>query len=299
VARVIGEGKRVRIFGQQPDALCRRLEAQGCRPLAGTARDLDRAEGGRSSAAGPDGGPFDAIVVADLLGRIDDPQTVLRALKDQLSPEGSLILTLCGIAAVGDRLAKIDDGPLGMDSGVLFSEAGLVGLVEESQFAVGHIELVEPATDRPGTGAAHDWLIVAYPLPLPGLDFIQRRVQLLARDAHDARREAEELRQQAEAAAERIALYAGHEQRMAVRLGALRQQLLETHNQLACRDDELRQTFGDAIYQRHDLLIERDRLLQERAALEFRLHAAESRLDRLRSSPLGRVYSGFKKLLKR
>jgi hypothetical protein len=285
VACVVGDGKRVRICGGGSGALGRRLEAQGCTVVLESSPD--------------DVGPFDAIVLTDVLGRIDDPRALLSALKEQLGSEGSLIVTLCGIAPFGDRLAIVEGGPLGTESGVLFTEAGVVGLLEASQYAVGHLERVASAT-VPGDGMpVHDWLIVAYPLPLPGLDFIQRRMRTLAQQVEDVRRDAGMLRERAAAADQRIALYAGHEQRMASRVSELRRRLLETHTQLACRDDELRQICGDAIYQRHDLIIERGALLQERGLLQTRLQEAESRLDRFRASPLGRMYRVLRKLFKR
>jgi hypothetical protein len=284
VARLVGEGKRVRVFGGEREALGRTLEAQGCTVRVGATADA---------------GPFDAIVLADLLGRIDDTQAFMGTLREQLGPESALIITLRGIAAVGDRLAILEDGPLGADSGVLFTEAGVVGLLEAAQYAVGRLERVEPQTNPHAGVPVHDWLIVAYPLPLPGLDFIQRRMRVLAQEAEVARRDASALRHEAVLAAERIALHAGHEQRMAARIGALRGRLIEAHDQLIRRDDELRQTFGDAIYQRHDLLLERAALLKERDALQSRLQGAESRLDQIRASPLGRAYRGLRKWFRR
>jgi hypothetical protein len=284
VARLVGEGKRVRVFGGEREALGRTLEAQGCTVRVGTTVG---------------GGPFDAVVLDDLLGRIDDPQASLGTLREQLGQESALIITLRGIAAVGDRLAIIDDGPLGADSGVLFTEAGVVGLLEASQYAVGRLERVEPPTNQHAGVPVHDWLIVAYPLPLPGLDFIQRRMRALAQEAEEARRDASALRHEAVLAAERIALYVGHEQCTAARISELRRRLLEAHDQLVRRDDELRQICGDAIYQRHDLLIERVTLLKERDALLSRLQGAESRLNRLRASPLGRAYRAVRKLFPR
>ena len=64
-------------------------------------------------AAGADG-RFDAIVVANLLGRIDDPRGVLHGLKEQIRPGGALIVALDGIAPIdGGRLAIVDVEPLG------------------------------------------------------------------------------------------------------------------------------------------------------------------------------------------
>jgi hypothetical protein len=180
VARLLGAGQRVRIVGREAEVLGRGLEAQGARVLVGP-----------SAGAGP----FDAIVLANLLGRSDDPQAVLGALREELEPErGVLIVTLSGIATIGDRLAKVEDGPLGAGSGVLFTEAGLVGLLETAQYAVGHLERFAPAADHGAGLPVHDWLIVAHPLPVPGLDFVQQRMRALAQEAEAARRETEVLR---------------------------------------------------------------------------------------------------------
>jgi hypothetical protein len=305
VARLVGTGKRVRVVGAESEELRRRLEAEGCRVM--NAEDTDQ-------------GRLDAIVLTDLPGPAGDSLGRLRKLREQLAPDGSLIVTLSGITAVGDRLAIVADGPLGRGSGILFTDDGLVALLEEAEYAVGHLVRVERVVDRPGLAVLHDILIVAYPLPVPGLDFIQRQLRRLARELQEARRDARAREEQVAVATERIALQAGHEQRMADRIRALRRHLLETHRQLIHRDDELRETYGHAIEQHHALVITRDRLaaernslraerdalcaertglVEEQRALYQSLNSAQRRLDLLRASPLGLVYRAIRRLLHR
>jgi hypothetical protein len=300
----MGEGKHVLVYGSAPPGLRRALEAEDCRTVAGSLADLadDRNEG-----------PFDAVVLAGILGRSEDPCAVLRRVKEQLRPDGALIVTLGGIRAVGGQLAMVDDGPLGAGSGVLFTEKGLVGLLEESEFAIGHIEGIETACVAAGDPAVRDCVIVAHPLPVPGLDYLQRRMRALAHAGQDALREAGSLQRQVAVQAQRLEMLAGHEQRMAARIQELRTRLLEAHAQSIRRDDEIRKTFGDAIYERNALLIERDALaglrdaqaaeraawLEERRALQDSLLSAQHRLELLRMSPLGLAYRAYRKLVPR
>jgi SAM-dependent methyltransferase len=336
LAHLVGEGGRVLIFSREAAALARTLEAKGCRTVAVAVAgrrpglDLDpgrwstpghreASEDGGVGADGTDDGRFDAIVVADLLGRIDDPRAALRALKDQIRPGGSLIVSLTGIAPIGGgsggRLAIVDGEPLGAGSGVLFSEEGLLGLLEDADYVVGHVERSGPATgaDAPGLAedrADQDCLIVAHPLPVPGLDHFQRRMHDLIRQARDAGREAEELRRHAAVADHRLEILSGNERRMAERIKDLRGQLLDAHAEMIRRDDEIRTTFGDAIFHRNALLIERDALIGQREALlaersallaqceamNLALRSANLRLNFFRMSPLGLAYRALRKL---
>ena len=304
VARLVGDGKQVLIFGAEAAELCQTLEAQDCRTVAGSMANL---------AENRDEGPFDAVVLAGILGRIGDTRAVLRAVKEQLRPDGALIVTLGGIRAVDGGLAIVNDGPLGTGSGVLFTEEGLIGLLEEAEYAIGHIEGIDAAAVPAGNPAVCNCLIVAHPLPIPGLDYLQRRMRVLAREGQEARREAGRLQREAEVSARRLEMLAGHEQRMAARIQELRARLLEAHAQSIRRDDEIRKTFGDAIYQRNALFIERDTLagqrdsllaqrgdwLEERRAFQDALQSAQGRLDLLRRGPLGLAYRFLRKLVPR
>jgi len=331
LARLVGDGKRVLIFRLEAVALMRALETRGCRTVAGTVEIV----GGRPSLnldpgrhepfegvdeASPGDELFDAVVVADLLGRLDDPQSVLRMLKKRIRPGGSLIVALNGIASCGDRLAIVDGGPLGEGSGVLFTEEGLLGLLENAGYLIGHVEREElTAEARPTVDVTiQDCLIAAHPLPFPGLDFLQQRMRELTEQAQDATREAAELRRNAAVADHRLEVLSGHESRMAARIKDLRTQLLDAHAEMIRRDDEIRTSFGDAIFERNALLIERDALIDQRDALvaersvliaeqsalrgerdelENSLRSAIRRLNLFRLSPLGLAYRAFRKLV--
>jgi SAM-dependent methyltransferase len=329
----VGHGKRVLIFSREAAALAQALEARGCRTVTGAVAvegrraslDLDperRTDPGRREPCegedGPGDGRFDAIVVADLLGRVDDPRSVLRSLKERIRPGGSLIVVLGGIASCGDRLAIVDGGPLGAGSGLLFTEEGLFGILEDAEYVIGHVERDEPAAGAGEPGppvdpAIQDCLIVAHPLPVPGLEFLQRRMRDLVEQAQDAAREAAELRRHAAVADRRLEILTGHENRMAERIKGLRTRLLEAHAEMIRRDDEIRNTFGDALFERNALLIERDDLIgrrdalvdersvliAERDALESSLRSAMLRLNLFRSSPLGLAYRAIRKLVPR
>jgi hypothetical protein len=98
---------------------------------------------------------------------------------------------------------------------------------------------------------------------------------------------------------------------MADRIKDLRAQLLDAHAEMARRDDEIRTTFGDAIFHRNALLIERDALIGQRdalvaerstllaeyEALDASLRSANARLNLFRMSPLGLAYRAVRKLV--
>jgi hypothetical protein len=315
VARLVGERKRVLIFGCDPARLRRALEAQDCQTVAGAISDTTAVEIRCGEPGDEDGDDrrFDAVVLAGILGRATDSRVVLHTVKEQLRPDGALIVTLGGITAVGGWLAMVDERPLGAGSGVLFTENGLIGLLEESGYAIGHIEGVESPVASAIVPAVRDCLIVAYPLPVAGLDHLQCRMRDLARQSQEVHRETVALKLQVAVSAQRLELLAGHEQRMAARIRELRARLLEAHSQMIRGDDEMRKTFGNAIDERNALLIERDvlagqrdalvaeradrdALLEERRKLQDALRSAERRLDFLRKSPLGLVYRAFRRL---
>ena len=93
-----------------------------------------------------------------------------------------------------------------------------MGLLEESEFAIGHTEGIDVAPAPTGSLTVRDCWIVAHPLPVPGLDFLQRRMRALAQAGQEAHREAGALRRQAAVSAQRLEMLAGHEQRMAARI---------------------------------------------------------------------------------
>ncbi len=187
----------------------------------------------------------------------------LPALRPHIRPGGSLLLAITGVAHVAGHPEIVGKGPLGAGPCWLFTYEGLIDLLQEAEYAVGHLERIGPTTDPPGTDKVfgdetgspdapadrlvHDGLIVAYPLPAPGLVFLQRRICELARRTQDALGEAEGLRRHLKQAEHRLEILAGREEALAKRIKDLRAQLLAAHAQMIEHDDEIHKTFGDLL----------------------------------------------------
>jgi hypothetical protein len=320
VARLVGSDRQVLIVGRETAAMARTPQARGCRTVAvevGGRQWIPVLDPPDDEAAEGRSGPFEGeegredrrsevVILADLLGRIEDPRAVLQALKEQIRPGGSLIIALTGITHVGDQPALLGDGLLGAESGLFFSYDGILALLEDAGYAIGHLERTEPASIEPDSNGAgrdgadrpspsenhllHDCLIVAYPLPVPGLDFLQQQMRELVQQRQNALRDVEELRRYADLADRRSEIIAGREKVLAERITDLRAQLLAAHAQMIERDDEIRKTFGEALHLRNALLVERDSLAQA-------LRSAEARLNIFRRSPFGRVYRAIRRLM--
>jgi hypothetical protein len=278
---------------------------------------------------------FDVIIAPDLLRRLDDPRPALQAMKEQLRPGGSLVIALTGITHVAGQLAIAGGRSLGAESCLLFTYDGLLGLLEEAKYIIGHVARFESTTNTPGADVGdgdgedssaaasvdrpvHHYLIVAHPSPIPGLDFLQRRTSNLVQREQSALRKVEDLFRNAELADQRLEILTGHEKRLEERIKDLRRKLLAAHAQLIQRDDEIRNTYGDIIGHRNALLIEREVLFREREelirqsdtlraerdflraecdSLAQSLRSAVARLNILRWSPPGLVYRMIRKLM--
>ncbi|MBV8557315.1 MAG: hypothetical protein JO116_17260 [Planctomycetaceae bacterium] len=297
VADFVGGGGRVLILGQDTDELARMLRERGARPVAVEVEgirsilNLDRDEGVAGDASEwleGDARCFDVVVLADLVGRLDDPGETLRVLRPQIRPGGALLLTIIGLAPVAGHPEILGKGLPGAGTCRLFTYDGLIDLLEGAEYAVGHLERVGPMAGLPDTPehpAAHDGLIVAHPLPFPGLDSLQRRLRALALRERDAAHEAEALRQHLEQAGRRLEILVGREQALAERVRDLRAQLLAAHARMIERDTEIHKTFGD--------------LAAERDALARSLRAVEARLNLFRKSAVGHVYRAARKAIAR
>ena len=307
VADFVGGGGRVLILGQGTDELVRTLRERGARPVAVEVEgirsipDLDRDErlAGDASEWLEDGEGdarcFDVVVLADLVGRLDDPGATLRVLRPHIRPGGSLLLTIIGLAPIDGHPEILGKGLPGAGTCRLFTYDGLIDLLEGAEYAVGHLEWVGPMAGLPDTSehpAVHDGLIVAHPLPFPGLDSLQRRLRALALRERDAAHEAEALRQHLEQAGRRLEILVGREQALAERVRDLRAQLLAAHARMIERDTEIHKTFGD-------LAAERDALAAERDSLARSLRAVEARLNLFRKSAVGHVYRAARKAIAR
>ena len=268
LAGLAGEGHRVLVVGHRAEVVVRGLRGRGCQVV-------DDGPADPASLAEPAPERFEVALAADLLGRVADPGATLRAIRDRLGPGGSLVATIADVesAGDGDELAlgageAQPAGPLGPGSRVVFRLDGLLDLLEDSGFAVGHLEESGPSL-APGAsgGPTRDLVIVAHPLTAPGFDLLRRRMRAQAEGRRDAEREADEARRCLEAADRRLEILTRHQAEASDRIRDLRAKLLDVHQQLLHRDDEIRATFGGALHERAALLAERDALTAERDAL--------------------------------
>lgn len=108
VARLVGPGKRVLELGAGPGSVSKLLTAQGCRVTA-LERDAsalpllaERCERALAGDLGDPGwpalvapfGPYDAVVLADVLEHLVDPWAALAAAKDLLAEGGRVVISL-------------------------------------------------------------------------------------------------------------------------------------------------------------------------------------------------------------
>lgn len=288
--RLVGEGKRVLALGGTA-TLLRDLRERGCEVVsvpAGAApveMDLpaDAAQG------------FDVIVAVGVLEHLDDPLAVLQAARKHLRPEGYVVAAVPNVAHGNLRLALLggrfppgEGGPADSPRH-FFTYESLVGLIEKAGFAIGTVEREEEDVSAPDGASeavvdlldfvsqapeARTWrfVLVAYSLPWGGLGWVQERLRGLAEQYAAARREADELREDLEAVNGHVQLLVEQQQASLTREKDLRARMLECHDQLQRRDEEVRG------------------LLHSSRELEAQRDALMARLDRFRRTPLGLVY---------
>ncbi len=324
VARLVGDGKRALALGRAGAALAPALHARGCRVVAlGT--DLETADGPpgfcertveaaleeSDLVAQVGGGGFDVAIAVDVLGHVRDPLALLRAVKPCLGPGGFAVVAVPNVAHGSVRLALLGGhfpgspgGPAGDSPLRFFTGASLVKTVEDAGYALGHFEREELAIAPPGApppGAppgllqalsedaearAGRFIVVAYPLPAPGLTWLQQRLRDLAGANEATARENVGLRQALGLLDRRLAGMAARLDGAAVRENELRAELLAAHEQMLRRDNEVYHSV-------QELLLQRDALTRERDALEGKRLVLEERLARFRRSLPGRLYRGL------
>ena len=246
---------------------------------------------------------FDVIVSADFLERLKDPLTVLRALKGYLRPDGRLVASLPNVAHGSVRLALLAGqfpyGELGLLDRThlrFYTRASIEQLFEDAGLAIGRldrqdlpIDASEVQYDRAGVPAGvlealardpealtYQFVVVAYPLPSMELRRIRRRLREQEDQIEAARREAADLHRTVAEQAEHIEMLEARLESVCGREAELRTLLLDAHDQLLRRDDELdaaykqeMQRSDDALAAAHEEIRRREEALESlRPALE-------------------------------
>lgn len=100
IAELVGESKRVLGIGTGQDTLWRELREAGCtvvesEPASALLTDV------------PDGEPFDVIVAADVVGRVEEPAELLRRAVTLLAPGGRVVVSTPNVTHGSLRLALL------------------------------------------------------------------------------------------------------------------------------------------------------------------------------------------------
>jgi 2-polyprenyl-3-methyl-5-hydroxy-6-metoxy-1,4-benzoquinol methylase len=350
VIRLVGEGRRVLELGPASGYMSEILRKRGC-TVVGVELDEEMAEQAArfcervivgdldtldfEAELGED--RFDVIVAADVLEHLRDPLRTLRCLRTFLKPEGYFVVSLPNIAHASVRLALLGGRFDYQDLGLLdrthlrfFTHESIAQLFDEAELAVveihrqeAPIETTEIAVDldtvpgdvvreleRDPDARTYQFVIKALPLDAPGMRELQGRLreQALAKDAAEQElallraRTVPRIRELEEA----LAAIGGRE-------GQLRTALIEAHDQILRRDEQIEELNGKL-----DRLLQEAREVErlraewagleeqreaERAADRASLAAREAearrlrvRLERILNSPPARIYARLGRL---
>lgn len=233
---------------------------------------------------------FDAIVAADVLEHLRDPLGLLTRLRPFLKPDGCFVISIPNVAHGSVRLALLSGHFDYRDVGLLdsthlrfFTRQTFEELLDEAELGIAELHRHEldldasevpfdPATVTPEMREAlegdpdartYQFVVKAIPMQREGLREIQHRLRELA-----------ELRLAAERTAElekTLAEISGRE-------GELRRALIDAHDQLLRREEDLVRANAE---------------LDGVRAQEMRL---QIRLDRILASPPGRIYSALRRI---
>src|SRR5262249_18080924 len=167
--------------------------------------DLDRID--LSAELGAD--RFDVIVAADVLEHLKDPLSVLKTAIRHLRPNGYVVASVPNIAHLSVRLALLGGRFPYSETGLLdhshlrfYTRETVERVLEDAGFAIGHLERIERTPERsevpydraiiPASllesllqdpeSRTYQILVVAYPLPIEGLPFVQSRMRQLSED---------------------------------------------------------------------------------------------------------------------
>ena len=287
---------------------------------------------------------FDVIVAADVLEHLKDPLKVLRDLRAFLKPGGFFVVSMPNIAHASVRLALLEGRFDYQDLGLLdrthlhfFTHKSIAQLFDAAELALveihrqdAPIDTTEIAVDidavppdvlrdlkRDPDARTYQFVTKAVPLEAPGMRELQSTMRDLAfakdaaeRELASAKGEFALLREQT---VPRIQELEGALAAIGGREGEIRAALIEAHDQLLRRDEQVEEV--DA--KRCKAIEEHERAIDEREQLQARLVDMEKqyasavtqlaasaeearklrvRLERITNSPPARIYKGLGRL---
>jgi 2-polyprenyl-3-methyl-5-hydroxy-6-metoxy-1,4-benzoquinol methylase len=300
VLRLVGDGRRVLELGPATGYMTRELSGRSCavvgieidakmaaevaqfceRMIVGDLDTLDL-----ESELGED--RFDVIIAADVLEHLKDPLGALRRLTPFLSDDGYFVISLPNVAHGSVRLALLAGNFNYQHHGLLdgthlrfFTRESVEQLLDDAELGMAELHRQELAFDasevpfdrsrvpaelldqltRDPDAQTYQFVIKAIPFDRPGLRELQRRLRALAEENSRLRG----LEPQVHELQQALAAISGKE-------GQLRASLIDAHEQLLQRDEQL------------------NRMREEVIPLQ-------QLLGRLQASPLGRAYIQLRRL---
>ncbi len=314
VVRLVGSNRRVLELGPATGHMTSVLRDHGCtvvgievdpemanvaaryseRTIIGDLDELDLDE-----ELGSD--RFDVIVAADVLEHLKDPLRALKRLRAFLAPTGFFVISLPNVAHGSVRLALLEGHFPYQDVGLLdrthlrfFTRESIDELLDEAELGAAEIfrqplnlEASEVPFDagavpagllevlsRDPEARTYQFVIKAIPIEAEGMREMQRRMRELAHGSALVRDRIAELETE-NAQLRKLSEYTGE----------LRAALIEAHDQVLRRDEEVQRLRPEVDRLRTELNVERDNVLRLRV-----------RLERIFSSPPMRAYQMIARL---
>lgn len=330
---LIGWNKRVLVLGSLSLGLVHGLHAQNCRI---STSECEPSETGHhhETQVDPLGEPnllkgvplrerFDVVLVSDGIISRTSAETLLRGIPPLLERDGFVLAEMRtaplphgGLARVGEGTASSASRRMAAPPVEALNRGSMVSLFEKAGYAVSQIEpdagvrgsarlrvdmpemqttLSHERTSERGVGP-HRILIVAHPVPGDELEWVKPLIRKAAEEKKAALDEAEILRAEVRSLALRLTRAEDRLARSVQRERETRQQFLKAHEHLATGDIEFRSITRLLIREREETEMRLRKIIDEVAAHRDEL---ESRLLRLRRSPLGRLYGFAQSLVAR
>lgn len=308
VVRLVGENARVLELGPATGYMSRALVKRGCSVVAievdpsmaeqaaevcerVIVGDLDRLD--LEEELGED--RFDAIVAADVLEHLKDPLGALIRLRSYLKSDGAFVISVPNVAHGSVRLALLEGhfdyqkiGLLDATHLRFFTRESLEHMLDEAELGIAELhrhDLNLNASEVPfdpetvpqelrrqleldADARTYQFVVKAFPMTREGLREIQARL-----------REVAELR----VAAARVAELERAMAEIGSREGELRRALIDAHDQLLRRDEELESLRKTAARREEEL-----------ATVNGELVAARVGLERIRQSAPFRAYAALR-----